>query len=234
MQGALGFVRSLIDPADGLSLRTALLALFGCSQGEALSVEDGWRESRGDMQALTAKLETEKLRAWAEEAGKLQERAQKERPRKLLEQLAADLKLKKNEKMGKLMEVAALYDSAQALVDALLMGQEADVRRMTGTKYPSGAVKLMTLHAAKGPEFPVVFVAGATRGELPLERMGRGADREEERRLFFVGLTRAREELIVTCGGEPSAFLAEISPDAVRREIPARRRAESFVQLSLF
>ncbi|MGD9636698.1 MAG: 3'-5' exonuclease, partial [Pirellulales bacterium] len=57
-------------------------------------------------------------------------------------------------------------------------------------------VTLMTLHAAKGLEFPVVFIVAVEDGVLPHERVGRHPDElEEERRLAFVGLTRAKEEL---------------------------------------
>ena len=60
-------------------------------------------------------------------------------------------------------------------------------------------VAVMTLHAAKGLEFPVVFIAGCEDDLLPLRRPGGDlVDLDEERRLFYVGLTRAREELILT------------------------------------
>lgn len=75
----------------------------------------------------------------------------------------------------------------------------------------------MTLHASKGLEFPAVLLAGLKAGSLPLETKGRPADLEEERRLFYVGMTRAKEELILTTAGEPSLFLANL-PTTVRRE----------------
>jgi uncharacterized protein (TIGR00375 family) len=87
-------------------------------------------------------------------------------------------------------------------------------------------VTLLTLHAAKGLEFPVVFVVGCEDGLLPLRLPGRPPSDEdiaEERRLFFVGLTRAQDRLFVTHarrrfrhGAEremaPSPFLAAIDP----------------------
>jgi superfamily I DNA/RNA helicase len=103
------------------------------------------------------------------------------------------------------------------------------------------AVTLLTLHAAKGLEFEVVFLAGCEKDLLPLRLPGRAplASEElaEERRLLFVGITRARSRLFLTCaarrtwnGGSretgPSPFLAAIDPallDRSRtRDRPAR------------
>ncbi|GIJ28845.1 DNA helicase [Micromonospora qiuiae] len=93
------------------------------------------------------------------------------------------------------------------------------------------AVTLLTLHAAKGLEFPVVFLVGAEDGLLPLRWPGTTPDEEavaEERRLFFVGLTRAQDRLYVSHaarrtrhGSErecrPSPFLDVIDPGLFER-----------------
>ncbi len=84
------------------------------------------------------------------------------------------------------------------------------------------AVALMTIHAAKGLEFPVVFLAGVEEGLLPCTLMGK-MDIEEERRLFYVGLTRARERLLLTSASvRPWAGAGPRSPSRFVGEIPER------------
>jgi len=127
------------------------------------------------------------------------------------------------ENVGELINSAAAYD-AQAeepsLVDYL---QTIALYSDTDAYDPqSGKVSLMTLHAAKGLEFDDVFIVGLEDGLLPHERSMQFADDiEEERRLFFVGITRARKRLHIsyarhrTVHGQllrttPSVFLFEI------------------------
>lgn len=124
------------------------------------------------------------------------------------------------------------HQDFDSLWQAVTLGEEADIRRAAGKGWESGAVRLMTLHAAKGLEFPAVFVAGVRAGELPLERPGRPAELAEERRLLYVGMTRAREELILTVGGEDSPFLSDLPESVVRESSAARRRSAE--QLRLF
>ena len=87
----------------------------------------------------------------------------------------------------------------------------------------SGKIALMTLHCAKGLEFNTVFIAGLEEGMLPFIRPGEyvPSDMEEERRLLYVGMTRAQKRLVLTCainrrrGGVsqsgPSRFINEIA-----------------------
>lgn len=90
----------------------------------------------------------------------------------------------------------------------------------------SGCVTLMTLHAAKGLEFPVVYIIGLESGLLPLVRDFDGGDEEEERRLCFVGMTRAMDELTLTSAAYrtlhgrterqiPSIFLSELPQEEI-------------------
>ena len=99
------------------------------------------------------------------------------------------------------------------------MGEEGDITRAGGKSYAPDAVRLMTLHGSKGLEFPVVFLAGIKRGMLPLETpYGRPTDIQEERRLFYVGMTRAKNELILLTHPEESAFMAEVPQEKMRPE----------------
>jgi DNA helicase-2/ATP-dependent DNA helicase PcrA len=90
----------------------------------------------------------------------------------------------------------------------------------------TAGVTLMTLHSAKGLEFPVVFLTGLEEGVFPHSRsMSEPEELEEERRLCYVGLTRARQRLLLSYAlhrriqgygvGEPSRFLLEIPEEEV-------------------
>jgi DNA helicase-2/ATP-dependent DNA helicase PcrA len=80
---------------------------------------------------------------------------------------------------------------------------------------------LLTLHGAKGLEFEAVFVARVEAKELPVRQAKTPAAIDEERRLLYVGLTRAKRHLFVTWTGKPSRFLGELGLDP--RQAPARR-----------
>lgn len=84
-------------------------------------------------------------------------------------------------------------------------------------------------------EFPVVFLCGVNQGNLPLEAQGRMQSIEEERRLFYVGMTRAKDELILLSSDHPSSFLEEIPQELLKREArPAGKTPHPAQQLSLF
>ena len=79
----------------------------------------------------------------------------------------------------------------------------------------------------------MVFLYGLDKGRLPMEFSGGETNPEEERRLCYVGMTRAREELILVCGKEPSPFLQELPTGDVKRE-RAEKEDKEVVQMSLF
>jgi DNA helicase-2/ATP-dependent DNA helicase PcrA len=108
-----------------------------------------------------------------------------------------------------------------------------------------GKVNLMTIHASKGLEFPVVFIAGAEDGIIPHSRSLEDAEEEdplgpveEERRLFYVAITRARDKLYITSCRKrrrrqdtvdcvPSPFLEEIPEHLVEYHEPGKEAASS-------
>ncbi len=127
--------------------------------------------------------------------------------------------------------VKELLSVAQEYQDMGLEGfleEVALVSDLDGADFNGDAVTLMTLHAAKGLEFPVVFMVGLEETIFPHSRaLYDQSEMEEERRLCYVGMTRAREELYLTCatarmlyGGvqhnPPSRFLSEINADFVQ------------------
>lgn len=133
-----------------------------------------------------------------------------------------------------LASLHALAASLPADTDLAGLIDELD-RRQTAQHAPTAdAVTLTTVHAAKGLQWQVVFVAGMTEGGFPHGQADSPAALAEERRLFYVAITRARERLIVTGararqpGGRertPSRFLDEAFPDTTTTRSATRGKA---------
>lgn len=132
----------------------------------------------------------------------------------------------------------------RAFLEMTALGSEADFYDPRADR-----VTLMTLHAAKGLEFPVVFIAGCEEGLLPYERAGEQPDVAEERRLFYVGMTRAQRKLVLSHArrrflfgqfreNPRSRFIADIETallELQKRVGSKRKRSEPQAQqLSLF
>lgn len=139
----------------------------------------------------------------------------------------------RKENVGELISMAKEYGDLASFLEEVALISGADVTNH------DDAVTLMTLHAAKGLEFPVVYMVGMEDGLFPNARAELDESQmEEERRLCYVGMTRAREELYLsyairrTVRGEqrinmPSAFLADalgedvssLDPDGVDEDV---------------
>ncbi|MFV0315373.1 MAG: DNA helicase PcrA [Microthrixaceae bacterium] len=137
------------------------------------------------------------------------------------------------ENLGELVGVADEFDTVAEFLESVSL--VADTDQLPDEDDPSDTgVVLMTLHAAKGLEFPVVFMAGMEEGVFPHQRALTEPDElEEERRLCYVGITRAEKLLFVshawcrtlwgaTNYNPPSRFLGEI-PDDLMTDDPATR-----------
>ncbi len=153
-----------------------------------------------------------------------------------LDALATESREEAEDRLGNLRELVSaaqeyeLQDPNPTLagfVDQLSLLSEAD--EVQGA--PSARIWLMTLHAAKGLEFPVVMIAGLEEGLFPHARSYEAEELEEERRLCYVGMTRAQQQLILTAAArrrlfgeyqplEPSRFLDEIPAHLIEVQAP--------------
>jgi superfamily I DNA/RNA helicase len=111
-------------------------------------------------------------------------------------------------------------EDLEAFLGELALGAEVDAFDPRADR-----IALLTMHASKGLEFPVVFIVGCEDGLLPLRLPD--TDEDEERRLFFVGMTRAQSSLYLSGSKrrEPSPFLRTIPGKYVARSEPTRRRS---------
>jgi DNA helicase-2/ATP-dependent DNA helicase PcrA len=135
------------------------------------------------------------------------------------------------ENLAELVGAARDYGSVDEFLEQISLVADTDE-----LDDDDSSVILMTLHSAKGLEFPVVFLIGLEDGVFPhLRAIGEPDELEEERRLAYVGITRARERLYLThawartlYGGTqynpPSRFLDEI-PDTLVQSVEGNRRA---------
>jgi superfamily I DNA/RNA helicase len=159
----------------------------------------------------------------------------KEKPWKLVELWIDDNGLAGTKCMELLLNTAVVHNEMPDFIQNLILGREGDVVRSGGKIYSPDAVSLMTMHAAKGLEFPAVFLCGVNEGMIPLKNSHSRSDINEERRLFYVGMTRARDELILLSSHAPSPFVADISGDQlVREEAFVHNQAHQYKQVGLF
>ena len=138
----------------------------------------------------------------------------------------------RKENLLELVEVAREFDAAADADDDRLdmfLQQVSLVADADTRDDDAGLVTLMTLHNAKGLEYPVVFILGCEEGLFPHSRSVEEGSLEEERRLCYVGITRAMRNLTLTHArrravfgsttyGLPSRFLGELPPDLLDRE----------------
>ncbi|MFQ6090972.1 MAG: ATP-dependent helicase, partial [Candidatus Bipolaricaulia bacterium] len=127
------------------------------------------------------------------------------------------------ELLGQLRE----YESLGEFLEGVALLSEADSRT------PTGRVALMTLHVAKGLEFEAVFIIGLEEGLLPHSRAIQGGEIEEERRLAYVGMTRAKRRLYLSFAAQRSLYgsLVLNPPSRVLAELPQGELEGSALEL---
>ena len=122
--------------------------------------------------------------------------------------------------LGRLVQLARSLEGEDISVAAFL----ADLRARFADETETSGVQLLTLHRAKGLEFDAVAIVRVEEGELPIRQAKADAAIDEERRLLYVGLTRARRHLHVSWHAtkKPSRFLTELGVSAARQKRRAR------------
>ncbi len=235
-KAACGLTQFLINPGDTRALGSWIRYRTGLSQGDT-AVGNGAPKEEGNR-------EREKIPGWWERVPR------GEFPDEDTARLAASFETDPLDEFFARVERTACADGTRRTSTPWNLFREraalfqSGVARRTAPEFleqvmlknPSehyddraSAISLLTLHAAKGLEFPVVFLIGAEDGLLPL-REGEGpVDLEEERRLFYVGMTRARRRLTVThcrtrfrhgrkSDQRPSPFWNEMDAEGIRTE----------------
>lgn len=155
-------------------------------------------------------------------------------------ELAAVITEETQEKLAIIDEFVAMLKAMEDKEDTLPMGEVIDQVSMLSDakgaeKDQLNAVKLMTAHASKGLEFPVVFIIGAEEGLFPHANAidaNSSEAIEEERRLFYVAMTRAKDKLYITravkkLAGKDGGYIAS-RPSRFLREIPDTLKEEAF------
>jgi DNA helicase II / ATP-dependent DNA helicase PcrA len=129
--------------------------------------------------------------------------------------------------LARLVRLAEEFDDGTRSVPEFAEHLEARF----GTGGEARGVHLLTYHRAKGLEFDAVFLPRLEERELPSKLSKTAAAVEEERRLLYVGMTRARHDLVLSWSGKPSRFLAELGLSASREARPVEPDDPSYAAL---
>lgn len=115
-----------------------------------------------------------------------------------------------------LVHFASSFDNLSDFLERVSLFQSADSVKHSNSGEKQAVINLMTVHLAKGLEFDAVFIAGCNEGLMPHQMSYyREEEIEEERRLMYVAMTRARKELFISFYNMPSRFLYELPPEFI-------------------
>jgi DNA helicase-2/ATP-dependent DNA helicase PcrA len=264
VKDALAYLRVLMNPADAVSLRRIVnkpargIGKTTVDRAEALAVANRttlYDALRALAEGSTGGRAAPKVALFLSMMDELRGEIATLRPADaiarvlertgMLRQLEAEGTPEAEARIENLKELVAAaddFDRANAETSAderteleLFLDQVALVSDIDFYDRREDCVSLMTVHSAKGLEYPVVFVVGMEEGIFPHSasiRDERGI--EEERRLCYVGMTRAMEELTLTCASERSRFGSRTYgvPSRFLQEIPSRALAEALERRS--
>ena len=248
VRNALAYVRLIFHPEDDVALLRVLnVPPRGIGAVTVAALEARAKEKSQSLwsvissgEFLTGKKFSGALRSFCKLIEDLQKDCQDMQPTQLIERVLGSTGyldwVEQQDNLEHTSRAENLRELANAMAEATEQGQTLeDVLDQAALASDSDQyddtipVSLMTLHSAKGLEFDAVFLAGLEEGLLPHGRaLGSNAEVEEERRLFYVGMTRAKQSLVLsravyrrTYGEErlraalPSRFLAEIPGDLI-------------------
>jgi DNA helicase-2/ATP-dependent DNA helicase PcrA len=252
IKDALAYLRLVAAPDDALAFRRAVNVPargIGAATIEHLErAAEAWQVSLPEAarrlpEQLTARarLALERFTALVDELRELAGRAPAgEVVERLLEQsglaaqYAGDDEEDRDRRANLDQLIAAAAEATDRGLDLAGFVDEVALLTDADARTSAQAVRLSTLHAAKGLEFDTVFLVGLEEGLLPLRREGaeEAEDEEEERRLAYVGMTRAKRQLFLTAArvrrlhgqlmpGRPSRFLLEVPREVVEERTAA-------------
>ncbi|MDV6235065.1 ATP-dependent helicase [Leptospira ellisii] len=231
----LAFLKLLINPVDSVSWIRALKLIPGIGNAKSNEILEEIRRSAGDKEILSR--QSSALGKFLEPLYHLYQKHSDTNAdvkkivsdfidyyRVLLEKNYDDSK-RRSEDLDSVLGFALKYASLSDFLSDLTLDHAAlSLEKIKPDDTESDLLNLSTVHSAKGLEFDIVFVLNSTEGSFP---SGKNPDTEEERRLFYVAITRARKELYLTRASlaqsrsgpyytKLSRFLSEIpSPETV-------------------